>query len=87
MLKDVCLGSCSSVIVWLTESALLFANWLFLSLTSVLAAASTTLFVLRAGLGAETRTLAGRRAAHEAVTAAIATSWLFHGLRLGSLRV
>ena len=74
MLKDFCLKSCSSVNVWLTESALLYASWLFLLLTSVLAAASTTLFVLRAGLGAETRAMAGRRAAHEAVTAAIATS-------------
>lgn len=41
-------------------------------LTSGLAAASTTRLVLRAGLGVDTQTLAGRRAAHEAVMAAIA---------------
>ena len=51
-----------------------------------MAAASTTRVELRAGLGADTRTLAGRRAAHEAVMAAIAADCRSQVLRFGSQR-
>ena len=52
-----------------------YVEQMLLCLTSGLAAA-TTRTVLRAGLEVDTRTLAGRRAVHEAVTAAIAADAL-----------